>query len=176
MVCNIRILAALGFALCAMSAAAQDGITSIPGPAASSKEESGGKPSGLARVAVFGFANRTKNGAYDAAATTATGSLYLTLRGLNAYDVLSPDVVAQSAPKGTSNDELAAWCDENRADYAVYGSLEQKKNGKLICRLSSFSRVNKKTTINKSENDVSLFGIFDATDSLIAQVDRKSVV
>ncbi|HOT63591.1 MAG TPA: hypothetical protein PLU93_12085 [Treponemataceae bacterium] len=170
MVCKIRILAALGFALCAINATAQDGGLGAPGSAVSSQADSAETLPGLARVAVFGFANKTNNGAYDAAAATATGSLYLTLRGLNAYDVIPPDIVAQSAPKGTTNAELAVWCDENRADYAVYGSLEQKKNGNLICRLSSFSRVNLKTTVNKSENDVSLFGIFEATDSLIAQV------
>lgn len=152
MMYRIRIFTVLAFILCAASVAAQD------------------VGSGFARVAVFGFVNKTQNGAYDAAAATATGSLYLTLRGLNAYEVIPPDVVAQSAPPGTSDAELATWCDENQADYALYGSVEQKKNGNLICRLSSFSHVSQKTTVNKSENDVSLFGIFEATDSLIALV------
>lgn len=128
-------------------------------------------PSGeKARVAVFGFANKTKNEAYDAAAASATGSLFLTLRGLNAYDVIPPDEVARTAPSGTSDAELAAWCDENRADYALYGSMENKKNGNLICRLSSFSRMSQKTTVSRSENDVSLFGVFEASDTLIASV------
>lgn len=149
---RLRILATLAFALCAAGAAAQT------------------SGSGLARVAVFGFANKTKNGAYDAAAATATGSLFLTLRGLNAYEVVPPDAVAKSAPRETSDAELMSWCDANQADYALYGSMEQKKNGNLICRLSSFSRISQKTTVSKSESDVSLFGIFEATDSLIAQV------
>ena len=145
-------------------------LVALPTMAQESAGQAQPASEGKARVAVFGFANETKNEAYDAAAASATGSLFLTLRGLNAYDVIPPDDVARTAPSGTSDAELAAWCDANRADYAIYGSMEKKKNGNLICRLSSFSRMSQKTTISRSENDVSLFGVFEASDPLTASV------
>jgi len=123
-----------------------------------------------ARVAVIGFTNRTKNEAYDAAANTITGSLLLVLRGLALYQVLPPDSDGAAFPQSITDANLAAWCETTRTDYVIYGSIELKKNGNLICRLAVFDRGTQKTSISRVANDITLFGIFDASDTLISSV------
>ncbi|HNY18378.1 MAG TPA: sugar-binding protein [Treponemataceae bacterium] len=117
------------------------------------------------RVAIVGFVNATGSDRYDAAAKTATDSLLLTLTGLNAYQIVR-------AENGDANGagDLVALCDTGRCDYAIYGSIRAGKEGTLDCALSVFRRSDETTPVTRTEKSVSLLGIFNATDDLIATV------
>lgn len=129
-------------------------------------QETGAMP----RVALLGFENATGNERFEAAAGTATDSLFLTLQGIHRYQLVSPPDTPEARAATRSEKTLAAWCDQEQCDYMIYGQLRAGQDETLDCVLSVFGRVAGRTIIASEKNGISLLGIFEATDGLITSV------
>lgn len=118
-----------------------------------------------AHVAVLPIVNDTGVASYDAACATVTDTLTLTLRLLGRYDVVSVDDKAFDS----SDAALAARASNQNVDYFIHGSIGLSASKDVTCHLEVYDRAKGRSTL-KREAISDLLGLFDASDSLVAQV------
>jgi TolB-like protein len=118
-----------------------------------------------AHVAVLPIVNDTGVASYDAACATVTDTLTLTLRLLGRYDVVSVDDKAFDS----SDAALAARASNQNVDYFIHGSIGLSASKDVTCHLEVYDRAKGRSAINR-EATSDLLGLFDASDSLVAQI------
>ena len=132
---------------------------------------------GRVRVHVLPVANRSGNGQFDAVAETVTGTVALTLRLLDAYGLSVGPAPEEVRTRLASDDpevrsaalaDLAAQLD---VENVVFGDvLPPSESDVPRIRLSVFDRLTGAITVDEERRPDSLFDVFAATDTLIADV------
>lgn len=121
----------------------------------------------LPRVLVVPFVNETGQSANDALADTTTGTIELTIRLLNRYQLLTWDGVPDGPDRATAA-AAADIAERQGADSVLFGRVTQGGSGAYQFSLSVFDRAANQVTSTEETESRTLFGVFNAADELVA--------
>ena len=123
------------------------------------------------RVGVVPFDNATGQSRNDAIAQTTSDTVLLTLRLVDAYELLEIDdqAITSELLLNLESRGLDARADELDVDNLMYGAVTQLDDGSLQFELRVFDRAEAEVTVEVTEVAESLFDVFDAADLLVAE-------
>ncbi len=119
------------------------------------------------RVLVLPIENRTELAQNDAVARTVTDTMTLTLRLLDAYELLPPGTYTSDDAIGLSPAELGDLATALTADNVIFGAVDIDDQGVLTFSVSVYDHATGEITVRANSRAESIFDIFDASDDLI---------
>lgn len=121
-------------------------------------------------VLVVPAANQTGNSALDPVGGTVADTIELTLRLLGDFEVreLPPERIPDGVIRGDPA-ALEAFSERETMDYIVFGALDQigeAEDASFVITASVWERASQSITVSERETAASIFGTFDASDTL----------
>ncbi len=119
------------------------------------------------RVLVLPVENRTARAQNDAVARAVTDSMVLTLRLLDAYELVSPDGQVSGEALDQVPEVLDELAERRGADALIFGSVETDAAGAMVFTVYVYDRAVGEITVEARSRAESIFDVFDASDDLV---------
>jgi hypothetical protein len=118
----------------------------------------------LPRLTVFPFRNLSGDPGYEAACLSATNELRLSVRQLDAYEIVPP----ANEPPVRDRETLRAWAMEHNVDFIAFGSIKTPSPGSAICSVSLFDRAKGNESVSRESAPVPAMDLLSTADELIS--------
>ncbi len=119
------------------------------------------------RVLVLPVENRTLREQNDAVARAVTDSMVLTLRLLDAYELVSPDGQVSQEALDQPSEVLDDLAQRRGADALIFGSVETDAAGAMVFTVYVYDRAVGDITVEARSRAERIFDVFDASDDLV---------